>query len=289
MRASLFAIRTHGKLLIPLLVMFSLSTRAADREPAEYSVGIVPQFGMEKTHNIWEPVLEYLRQHTQLRFRIHDSIDIPAFERRLLAGEFDLAYMNPFHFLLANRKQGYIPLLRDHARMLAGIVVVRKDSPLQSLRELEGKKVAFPSPNALGASLLIRAAFTRLGIEIVPRYVGSHDSVYLNVATGMTSAGGGVQKTLDRQGAGLHARLRVLYRTDPVSPHPLAIHPRVKPAVREQIKTAFLAMARDPAGRDKLSAIPMAEPGPAREQDYDALARMGLERFYSVGILSGEQ
>ncbi len=276
-------------LLFILLILSSLSTQAADRQPAEYIVGIVPQFGMEKTHDIWEPVLEYLRQHTHLRFRIHDAIDIPAFERRLLDGKFDMAYMNPFHFLLANRKRGYIPLLRDHARMLSGIVVVRKDSPLQSLRELKGKKVAFPSPNALGASLMIRAAFARQGIRIVPRYVGSHDSVYLNVTTGMTSAGGGVQKTLDRQGASLHARLRVLYRTDPVSPHPVAVHPRVKPAVRERIKAAFLDMARDPAGRDKLGAIPIAEPGPARKQDYDALAHMGLERFYSAGILSGEQ
>lgn len=89
---------------------------------------------------------------------------------------------------------------RDNGHSLVGIIVVKKDSPVQSASELDGKTVAFPSPNALGATLLPRAEFDReFNIKVNELYVKSHSSVYLNVLLGKTAAGGGVQKTLSLQ------------------------------------------------------------------------------------------
>ena len=165
--------------------------------------------------------------------------------------------------------------------MLFGIIVVRKDSPIESVMDLHNKVVAFPAPNALGASLIPRAAFLHTyNIQIRPRYVRSHSSVYLNVALGKTDAGGGVQKTLEQQPTHLRDALRVIHSTQKVVPHPVAAHPRVPIGIREQVKAAFLTLGMSTRGRELLSRVPIKTIGTASSDEYRSLLDLGLESLY---------
>jgi phosphonate transport system substrate-binding protein len=108
----------------------------------------------------------------------------------------------------------YLPLVRDN-KPHRGIVVVRKGGPITKIADLDGKTVAFPSPNAIGATLMTRAELERLfGVKVVPLYVKSHSSVYLHVAKGLAAAGGGVMKTLQEQDAAVRDLLSVLHTTE---------------------------------------------------------------------------
>ncbi len=188
--------------------------------------------------------------------------------------------MNPYYLVMANETAGYIPLVCDHGRQLFGVLVVRKDSGIDDPRQLQGKPVAFPSPNALGASLQMRQELhDRFGVTTRPQYVKTHDSVYLNVLLGKTVAGGGVQKTLNRQKPAYRKALRIIHATTRVAPHPFAALPSVPEKVRNAVKQALLEMGRDQSGRKLLARIPMKEIGPASLSDYEPLKNMGLERF----------
>jgi phosphonate transport system substrate-binding protein len=256
--------------------MTSLS-RAAET----YSVGVVPQFDARRVQAIWQPILTEVAKRSGVQLELVGSPDIPQFETQLMAGEFDFAYMNPYHLIKAHTGQGYSPLVRDVGRTLYGIVVVRKDSPIQRVEELDGKLIAFPAPNALGASLIPRAEFSETyKINIQPRYVRSHGSVYLNVVTGETAAGGGVQKTLQQQPENIRNALRIVYKTSEVAPHPFAAHPRVPAAVRERIRQAFLQLGGTNEGQALLTKIPAKVIGPASLEDYQALRTMGLDKYY---------
>ena len=68
--------------------------------------------------------------------------------------------------------------------------MVRQDGP-RSLAELSGKTLVFPSPRAFGATLLTRADLKRLDIPHDVSYLGTHESVYQDVARGRHVAGGG--------------------------------------------------------------------------------------------------
>jgi len=63
------------------------------------------------------------------------------------------AAANPSMLPLIDKQPGYQPLIRD-AAPLHGILVVRKDSPLQRVEDLRDKALAVPALSALGASLL---------------------------------------------------------------------------------------------------------------------------------------
>ncbi len=259
-------------------------TRAADTAPEGYSFGVVPQYNQRWLVAVWQPVLDELTRRTGLRFRLAGVPNNSDFERRLLDGEYDFAYMNPYHAMLAVRRQGYRMLVRDHAVYLYGVLVVPRDSPVRSPRDLDGKTVVFPSPNSLGASLLMRAELAnKFRVRIVPHYVQTHTSVYLQVAQGLAAAGGGVQATLDSQPTPVRDRLRVIHTTTKVAPHPVAAHPRVPAAVQAKVRQAFLDMGAAPAGQALLANVPIRRIGPASGGDYVGMEQLGLKAFHVEG------
>jgi len=264
---------------LAILLQFSFSEVAGAQRI--YTVGVVPQFETRRLVEIWQPILDQVSKETNLRLVLKSSPSIPEFEKQFSRGEFDIAYMNPYHLIVANKKQGYRPIVRDIGKRLYGIVVVKKESDIKSVKDLNGKKVAFPAPNALGAALMPRAEFsTRYHIDVEEVYAKSHSSVYLNVVLGLVDAGGGVQKTLAQQPEEIRDQLRILYKTVKVSPHPIAVHKRVSKEVRARLTQAFLELGRSKEGRKKLARIPIKQIGKTTMKDYSSLRTMGLDRFY---------
>ena len=272
-----------ARLAVAGWLMVSCLAPAAARGEDSFSFGVVPQFEARHLAAIWQPILEELGARTGYRFDLVGSPRIPAFEASFLAGEFDFAYMNPYHAMLAAEGQGYVPLVRDGAGRLRGILVVRDDSPYRDVADLEGRRIAFPSPNALGASLLMRADLASLyGLAFEPVFVQTHSSVYLNVALGQMAAGGGISKTLDQQPPAVRDALRTLYETREMAPHPVTAHPRVPAAVREAVRGALLALGRTEAGAALLAQIPIQEIATATAGDYAELGEWGLETLYAT-------
>lgn len=269
------------RLLSFFIVIFIMGSAHVSAEETVYRLGVVPQFEPRKLADIWLPIIEELERRTGFKFLMVGSPKIPDFEVSFLSGEFDFAYMNPYHAMLAGEQQGYVPLVRDGGRKLSGVLVVAKDSPVQNVAELDGRKVAFPAPNALGASLLMRADLEGIhGVKVKPLYVQTHSSVYLNVILNKAAAGGGVMSTLKNQSQDIQDRLRIIYTTREMAPHPLTAHPRVPQEHRDAVRQAFLDIAATEEGRALLQKIPMKKATPAKLEDYEVLREWGLENYY---------
>lgn len=274
-------------LLVMAFILGGVLPRPTQAQAAEpiYTIGIVPQFESRKIRRIWQPIVNYLKKETGYQFRIKGSPTIGEFEQEVFRGEFDFAYMNPLHLVIGNKKVGYRPMLRDIDKELKGVLVVKKESGIRHVSELAGQPVAFPSPHALGASILIRQALEDIfKIKVVPVYAKTHDSVYLNVLLGATVAGGGVQQTLSRQPIERKDALRVLYTTVGVPSHPLAVLPTVPADVAHAVQAAMLHLGEFPQGRALLEHIPMKKIGVTDLKTYQSLTQMGLDRFYQ-GVL----
>lgn len=247
----------------------------------EITFGVVPQFDHRKIQSIWNPILQEINSDHGLKIKLIGSPSIADFEVKFEKGEFDFVYLNPYHLIIANQKQGYYPILKDTGRELYGIIVVRKDSSINNIHQLHQKKIALPSPNALGAALIPRTEFaTKYKITPTYIYVKSHDSVYLNVLLGKVDAGGGVQKTFNKQPNYIKDKLRIIYETEHVSPHPIAVHPRVSKEIIKKINDTFYKCFNDEKKRLWLEKIPIKKLGEANLLDYQQLKTMGLESFY---------
>ncbi len=264
-----------------LIIFFMLMGYSAVSPSAEFSLGIVPQFDSRKIEEAWAPIAREIELKTGHRIILRTARTIPDFETRLYKGEFDFAYMNPYHFVQAQRSQRYTALLRDHAEPLQGIIVVRNENPIKQVEELHGKKIAMPAPNALGASLIPRAEFARK-FKIAPEisYVKSHASVYRSVIAGIVDAGGGIESTLEAETPAIKNQLRILYRTAALPTHPIAAHARIPAAISKQFQKAILAYTETPEGRAQLSKVPILKIGIAVNSEYKAVENMKLDEFF---------
>jgi phosphonate transport system substrate-binding protein len=244
------------------------------------TIAVVPQLPRSVTYTKWAPLLEHVGQRTDLCFDLVIPETIPAFEKFLLNGQPDLAFANPYHAVMAKKRQGYVPLLIDGSMKLSGIVMVKADSPIHDIRQLQGKDVAFPSPNAFAASLLIRAELAHKGIQIHPQYAKTHANGYRAVALGEVAAAGGVNITWQREDAALRANLRILFETASYAPHPLIAHPRVTPALRQSVVTTLMSMSATDAEQKLLDGVQISQPIRANYQrDFAPLDKLNLQKF----------
>lgn len=245
-----------------------------------YSVAVVPQFQAVELSRVWAPILERVGQEAGVALVLKVAKDIPAFEEEVLAGKPDFAYLNPYHQLMAFKAQGYVPLVRD-SKLLTGLLVVRQDDPIKSVKELDGKTLAFPAPNAFGASLMIRAHLAEVDkVNITPVYAKTHSNTYRQTLVGKAAASGGLRATLDKEPPEVRSALRVLIETPGAAPHPVSAHPRVPVKVQQAVKAALMKLARDPGLAEFFKDVPMANPVDADQaRDYQVLESYHLERY----------
>lgn len=119
---------------------------------------------------------------------------------------------------------GYVPMaVKGHPEGFQGynlIVVVKKDSPIQSMADLKGKKVAHTSASSNSGNLAPRALFPKLGLvpdkDYTVVYSGKHDQSILGVAHGDYDAApvaSDVYERMIRAGRVPADALRIIYRS----------------------------------------------------------------------------
>ncbi|MEO9455946.1 phosphate/phosphite/phosphonate ABC transporter substrate-binding protein [Chromobacterium phragmitis] len=242
----------------------------------QLSFGVVPQQSALSLAQNWGPLLQNLGAQCSLELKFETAPDIPSFERRVAAGSYDLVYFNPLHYVEFHDNPGYLPLAREKSRKLIGLIVVRSDSPVTEVGQLDGKDLALPAPEAFAASVLPRAELESMGVRVKIHYVGSHDSVYLGVAQGLFAAGGGINRTWQQQQPALRDKLRILWQTPPHTPHAFAAHPRLPAQQRQCLQRALAGMAGKPDGERLLQQVQLTPLAEAKDSDWDDIRKLKL-------------
>jgi len=248
-----------------------------------YSFGVVPQQAASKLARLWTPILEYLSRETGLNLIFKTAPNIPAFEKRLEESTYDFAYMNPYHFTVYNEKPGYQALAKARDKRIKGILVVRKDSSLQSIEQLNNVSLAFPAPAAFAASILPRGELAAIGNTIKPVYVSSHDSVYRAVARGLYPAGGGVMRTFRSLDAEVRDQLKILWITEGYTPHAIASDEQVASDVVKRLQSAMIAMEQSVEGQKLLETIKIKGFEAANNEDWDDVRSLNVPLLFDQG------
>ena len=242
----------------------------------ELSFGVVPQQSARKLAQAWVPILNYLSAKTGDTYNFATATDIPTFEKRLLEGDYDLAYMNPYHYVVFEQLANYKAFAKQAKKSIVGLLVVHRDSKITTLSDLNNLPIAFPSPAAFAASVLPRAELKRRGIAFTPHYVSSHDSVYLNVAKGFFPVGGGIARTLNNFNPEMRKDLRVLWQTEGYTPHAFAASDKVSVDAVARLQAAMVAMQSDPEGASLLENIGFKGIERAEDKDWDDIRALNL-------------
>lgn len=211
----------------------------------EIIFGVVPQQSPMALTQKWTPLAEYLSQKIGHKVCFKTEVSIPKFEEKLYAGKYDLAYMNPYHYIKAHRLQHYQAQVRANSQ-LQGIIVGPNTVTKLDAKTIRGSTFLFPAPMAFAATLITKYELKKnFGVDVDKEaevlYVNSHDSVYKGVARGIGNYGGGIVRTYENlKDQEAKRKIGILYHTRPYPSHPIGTHPSLPKEIRESLVNALL-------------------------------------------------
>lgn len=280
----MFKMRLAASVISVLLALFFC--RDVDAQTRKtYLLAVIPQVPPVEIHKRWGPFVELLSKELGCDIKLITYATIPQFEVDVLAGNPDFSFMNPYQAVVAKRKQGYRPLLKDKTDVYGYIVANSKSERINSIKDLQNQEIGFPAPNAFFASLYLRALLTeKEKIRFIPRYLKTHANVYRNVVQGTILAGGAASSTLGAEPQSLKEHLKIIYRTPPLTSHPIAVHPRIPKSFSDTFTQTVIRLSRDSRYKDIFAAILMKEPvSTSYTRDFLPLERLGLEKYWGNG------
>jgi phosphonate transport system substrate-binding protein len=159
----------------------------------EYVFAIHPLHNPVRLFEIYGPLIEYLNRNIPgTTFRLEASRNYEEFENKLYSRQFDFALPNPYQ-TLNSLGHGYhvIDKMGDDYKF-TGIILVRRDSGINKVSDLKGKKVSYPARTALAATMMPQYYLQTHGLDvnrdIENLYVGSQESSIMNVYLGNVAA-----------------------------------------------------------------------------------------------------
>ncbi len=261
------------KIIIALFMLMYTQITLAE---TPLTFAIVPQQSASKLAKLWGPIMENISSQSGINIKFTTAPDIPTFEKRLAEGKYDIAYMNPYHYIVFNKSNDYQAIAKARDKKIKGIIVIPKNSPVTQFSDLNDATLAFPAPAAFAATILTQADLKNDQVNFSAKYVSSHDSVYRTVAKGIYPAGGGVLRTFNNVDPKIKAQLKILSTTKGYTPHAVAIHPRVPTEQAKKIQQALVAMQQNETGKLLLNSIKIKGFESANNADWDDIRALNI-------------
>jgi phosphonate transport system substrate-binding protein len=169
-------------------------------------------------------------------------------------------------------------------------VIVHRDAPFRSFEDLRGRSWAFNEPLSHSGYGITRYHLLRLGEtngffgEVVE--AGFHETAIRMVAAGEVDGSAIDSQVLAvamRDEASLREALRVVDALGPSTIQPVAVSRRVPEALRNGVRDTLVALAEDPAGRERLAVGLVERLVPVGPEAYDDI-RMMVEACEAAGF-----
>lgn len=243
---------------------------------SKYVIGIHPLHNPKRLFEVYGPIVDFLNSHIpEADFSLEASRNYEEFDKKLYSGHFDFAMPNPYQ-TITSLNHGY----RVFGKMaddddFRGIILVRRDSGINTVADLKGKAVSYPAPTALAATLMPQYYLHTHGIninrDIENRYVGSQESSIINVLRGHVAAGATWPvpwKTFSKENPQLADQLEVKWQTEPLQNNGWVVRKDLPKEVTDKFAALLFNLDQHEQGRAMLARIPVTRFEPANNDSY---------------------
>ena len=257
-------------LLIALCLVTGLNSQAlaADPDPDLLKVALLPDENASELIKRNQPLKDYLESTLGKEVELIVTTDYSSMIEAMRFGRIDLAYFGPLSYVMAKSKSDIEPfaaMIVDGKPTYRSIIIANADAGVESYADIKGKKMAYGDRESAGLEA---------GRDYEAHFVGSHDSVAVNVANGNAEAGGLseviFQHVMDR---GLIDRnnVKVLGYSGEFPQYPWAMRSNLAPELKEKVRNAFISID----DKEILSNLKAEGFAAISDSDYDVIRRMG--------------
>lgn len=260
--------------------------KAATDSKQVYRLAIHPLHNPRKLTEAYQPLIDHLNKHiSQVHFELEASRDYQAYEVKFRERKPELILPNPWQTLEAIKVGYRVIAMAGDAEDFKGIFIVRRDSGIETPKDLKGKIVSYPSHTALAACIMPQRYLFDNGLDIKQdienRYVGSQESSIMNALLGESSAGATwpppwrlFQKDRPEEAA----QLKVIWQTPSLMNNSVMVRDDIPADIAKQVSTLLFALHEHEQGKSILQGMETARFYPATDDSY-ALVQEFINNF----------
>ncbi len=256
-------------------------------------IGVLPSQTRPEQERMIKPLDEYLEKTLGRRIDFYIAKSYEETVDWMVEEKVDIGYLGPLVYVEAvNRGAKIEPLVAvidKHTGQpwYRSCILVRADSPIKSLKDLKGKRVAFTSKSSTSGYLMPLAALKKLDINperdfAQVLYPGNHSKTIATLKDGIVDAAGtNISSYLKQQKSGKirPENYRVLWESTPITHSPIVVSKKLPPELIQQIKRAFLTA---PDNIEDLSGTESAGYTIVSPSDYASIKQLQKELDLSV-------
>jgi phosphonate transport system substrate-binding protein len=237
---------------IMLTAMLSLSSIAGAAERV-YAFNVLNQRSVALTAQYWNPILIYVSRKSGVPLELKLAKTTKEGNALAEQGAYDFLYTN--HFFTPERDRlGFRVIARPAGRGIQGQIVVPQDSAIRSLQELNGKDVAFPTPDAFAAYFLPMDALIKAKVDVKQVFTSNQEASLAQLKIGTVAAAAVNDQIIQRYARREGFEYRLLWNSEVYNDLCIMVGPKVPKDKVAAVREAFVNMTNDPEGRKVLEA-----------------------------------
>ncbi len=233
--------------------------------PSKIRIGFIPTEGGSAVESRFKPLAEHMRKCLGLDVEIISASDYAGVITAMAHKHLDFAYFGPKSYVEAAEKANAqaiaLELNKQQEPGYYGVIIVRKDSPINTLSQIQGKVFAFTGPNSTSGYLVPNILFAR-DLKVKPekyfsdvKFSGSHGASILSVKNGAVEVAATNNIDLDRmiqKGQASLDDFRILWTSELIPGAPMAARRDLPESLKSAFAGALLAFNGDKDGMEHL-------------------------------------
>lgn len=241
-------------LLAAALLSTTATAWAQGRDPARLRVALLPDENASTLIQNAQPLKAYLEKTLGKEIEIVVTTDYSSMIEAMRFGRIEVAYFGPFSYVLAkSRAPGIEPFavgIERGSPTYNSVLIAQAGGPVKALADVKGKPFGFGDQASTSSHLaprahLLKKAGLEGGRDYQPVHLGTHDAVARAVQAGQIPAGALSKPIFDSLVARNvidPAKLVQLDLSAAIPNYPIVLQGNLAPALKQSIRTAFLAM-----------------------------------------------
>jgi phosphonate transport system substrate-binding protein len=218
-----------------------------------FSFYVLTQRTITLTAQYWNPILTYVGGKSGVPLELKLAKTAAEGNAVAEAGRYDFQYTN--HFFTPERDRlGWRVIARPAGPGIRAQIVVPVGSPVRSLQDLNGKDVAFVTPDGFTGYWLPYDALLKAKVNVKVVFTGNQEASSAQLRINKVAAAGVNSSVMQRYGRREGFEYRVLWTSELYQDLCIMANPKMPADKVAAVRAALIDMARDPVGLKVLEA-----------------------------------
>ena len=242
-------------------------------------LGVFPRRNIQTTYRLFQPLADYLQGILNREVKLETTKYFPDFWKAVQQQRYDLVHYNQYHYIVSHLHHGYDVILRNKElgkSTIAGSLIVRKDSNINSITDLKGRTVLFGGGRTamqsyISATWLLQKGGLKKGDYNEKFAINPPNTIISTFFQRADASGSGdVVMHLDNVTKRIDiSQLKFLAKTKPLPHLPWAVRTELNSELKNTIQIALETLSNSKEGREILKNAKLDSLVPTVDSDYD--------------------